>query len=59
VAVATLLRVRYGDLLPIIIFSADVDARAKTRHLAPCNLVHKPFDADILVAAVSRGLIGL
>jgi DNA-binding response OmpR family regulator len=56
VAVATLLRARYGDLLPIVIFSADLDARAKTRHLAPCDLVRKPFDSDVLVAAVRRGL---
>jgi CheY-like chemotaxis protein len=56
VAVATLLRARYGDLLPIVVFSADLNARAKTRHLAPFDLVRKPFDADVLVAAVARGL---
>jgi two-component system OmpR family response regulator len=59
VAVATLLRARYGDLLPIVVFSADLHARAKTRHLAPCDLVRKPFDAEVLVAAVRRGLTGL
>lgn len=58
VAVATLLRARYGDLLPIVFFSADLHARAKTRHLAPCDLVRKPFDADVLVGAVRRGLSG-
>lgn len=58
VAVATVLRARYGDLLPIIIFSADLHARARIRHLAPCDLGCKPFDADVLVAAVSRGLFG-
>jgi two-component system OmpR family response regulator len=58
VAVATILRARYGDRLPIVVFSADQQARARTRHLAPCDLVRKPFDADVLVAAVRRGLAG-
>ena len=58
VAVATLLRARYGEALPIVILSADVRARTKTQHLRPCGLVRKPFDADTLVAAVRRGLDG-
>src|SRR4051794_14654355 len=56
VAVASILRARYGALLPILIFSADERAYAKTRHLGPCGLVRKPFDADVLVEAVRLGL---
>src|SRR4051794_34487299 len=56
VAVASFLRARYGALLPILIFSADERAYAKTRHLGPCGLDRKPFDADVLVAAVRGGL---
>src|SRR3954469_9047231 len=56
VTVASMLRARYGALLPILIFSADERAYAKTRHLGPCGLIRKPFDADALVAAVRRGL---
>jgi DNA-binding response OmpR family regulator len=40
----------------MVFFSADQQAQAKTRHLAPCDLVRKPFDPDDLVAAVRRGL---
>jgi CheY-like chemotaxis protein len=58
VAVATRLRARYGMLLPIVIFSADYAAHARTRHLKPCGLVPKPFDADALLSAVRRGLDG-
>jgi CheY-like chemotaxis protein len=58
VAVATRLRARYGALLPIVIFSADHGAHARTRHLKPCGLVRKPFEADTLLAAVRRGLAG-
>ena len=58
VAVASLLRARYGALFPVLIFSADDRAYAKTRHLGPCGLIRKPFDADGLVAAVRNGLEG-
>jgi CheY-like chemotaxis protein len=56
VAVASILRARFGALFPILIFSADERAYAKTRHLGPCGLIRKPFDADGLVAAVRGGL---
>ena len=39
VAVGSVLRARFGALLPIVIFSADTRAYAKTRHLGPCGLV--------------------
>ena len=58
VAVASIIRARYGALLPVLIFSADDRAYAKTRHLGPCGLIRKPFDADVLVAAVRPGLDG-
>src|SRR3954451_2053876 len=58
VAVASMLRARYGALLPILIFSADERAYANTRHLGPYGLIRKPFDADVLIAAVWRGLEG-
>jgi len=58
VAVGSVLRARFGALLPIVIFSADTRAYAKTRHLGPCGLVRKPFVGDVLVAAVRRGLKG-
>jgi hypothetical protein len=41
-----------------LILSADDRAHDKTRHLGPCGLVRKPFDADDLIAAVLRGLVG-
>jgi DNA-binding response OmpR family regulator len=56
VAVATTLRERYGEALPILIVSADDRAHAKTRHLGPCGLIRKPFDADALLAAVRHVL---
>jgi CheY-like chemotaxis protein len=58
VALASILRARYGPLLPILIFSADERAYAKTRHLGPFGLIRKPFDADVLITAVRRGLAG-
>ncbi len=58
VAVGAILRARYGDGLPILIVSADERADQKTRHLGPCGLVPKPFDADDLVAAVRQALDG-
>src|SRR4051812_7438786 len=58
VTVGSLLRARFGALLPILIFSADQRAYVRTRHLGPCGLVRKPFDSDVLVAAVRRGLDG-
>jgi hypothetical protein len=36
----------------------DERAYAKTRHLGPSGLIRKPFDADVLVAAVRQGLEG-
>jgi DNA-binding response OmpR family regulator len=58
IGVARILRSRYGARLPILVVSADFWAAEKSRHFGPCGLVPKPFDADVLVAAVRRGLDG-
>lgn len=56
VSVATALRARYGERLPIIVVSADYRAAEKTEHLKPSGLLRKPFDVDMLVGAVQREL---
>ncbi len=54
--VAARLHQLYGDQLPIIVVSADNDAKKKARSMGATMCLAKPFDLDELVKTV-RGVL--
>lgn len=55
-SVATALRQKHGDDLPIVLVTADGQADAKARQVRAVGCVRKPFDLDDLLSAVRVGL---
>ena len=50
--VAISLRARYGDTLPIILVTADADARDEAESIRARSYFHKPIDVDDLLTDV-------
>lgn len=55
-AVASELRARYGNSVPILLITADGQAAEKALRVGAFDYLHKPFEIDDLVAAVKQGL---
>jgi DNA-binding response OmpR family regulator len=54
--VAADLCVAYGAALPILVMSADGQIREKAQRVGAYAYLRKPFDLDVLLAAVRSGL---
>jgi DNA-binding response OmpR family regulator len=54
--VAAALRARFGPALPILVVTADGQARQKAERVGAYGFLHKPFDVDVLVRRVREGL---
>ena len=56
--VAAELRARFGAAFPILVITADGQAREKAARVGAYAFLHKPFDVDALVKRVREGLAG-
>jgi DNA-binding response OmpR family regulator len=56
--VAAALRARLGIGLPILVITADGQARQKAERVGAYGFLHKPFDVEVLVQRVREGLAG-
>jgi len=52
------LRNAHGKDVPILVITADGRAAEKARRVGAFDYLHKPFEFDDLIAAVTRGLEG-
>ena len=57
-AVAAALRARFGLHLPILVVTADGQARQKAERVGAYGFLHKPFDVNVFVERVREGLAG-
>jgi CheY-like chemotaxis protein len=52
--VAAGLSALYGGAIPLVVVTADGHAAAKAQRVGAASFVTKPFDVDVLLAAVDR-----
>ena len=57
-SVAAALRARFGNDFPILVITADGQARDKAARVGAYAFLHKPFDVDVLIRRVREGLRG-
>jgi DNA-binding response OmpR family regulator len=48
------LRQRYGDAVPVLLITADVQVQEKAKQLGATDWLSKPFEIDQFIAAVRR-----